>query len=53
MKVEFIITVECDDALPESDLCDEVADLVENNVSAAMYRLPGSWSIDSRWRKTL
>jgi hypothetical protein len=53
MKVEFIITFESDEHLPDGDDCDQIADRLQNELSALTADIAHDSGVDSRWRKTL
>lgn len=53
MKVEWIITLESDEALPENDRCDEIADRLEGKLILLAYNVADDMGTTSRWRKTL
>lgn len=53
MKVEFIITFESDENLPDGDACDLIADRLENELTTLTYHVAAEMDTTSRWRKTL
>lgn len=53
MKVEWIITFESDENLPDGDKCDEIADRLEGELITLAYNVAEDMGTTSRWRKTL
>lgn len=53
MKVEFIITVESDENVPENDACDQIADHLEARLVELTFGVAQDLGWDARWRKTL
>lgn len=53
MKVEFIITVESDENVPENDACDQIADRLVETLVELTFGVAQDMGWDSRWRKTL
>lgn len=53
MKVEFTITFESDENLPDGDACDQIADRLEDELITLTYNLAADMGTTSRWRKTL